>query len=178
MKLKKAVAYRTISKDYQALTRKERDLATGCSVCQQDQVVIQLPNIRPFKFCKHLAKDLTTTLQQLLAQGAAINELIGYRVGMTRGRIDQQGNRTGFSNHSFGTAIDINPQQNGLYANCFQFGPQCKKLRGGDWRPGIDPFSLKHEGLIVKTLKRLGLKWGGEIQGRQKDFMHFSMTGY
>ncbi len=23
-----------------------------------------------------------------------------------------------------------------------------------------------------------GFKWGGEIAGKQKDFMHFSLTGY
>jgi hypothetical protein len=99
-------------------------------------------------------------------------------VGLTRGPIDPDGNRTRFSNHSFGVAIDINPKHNGLYTNCFQFGPQCKRIRGGHWRPHQDPFSLKPDGNVVKALQRIGLKWGGRIQGRQKDFMHFSITGY
>ena len=28
------------------------------------------------------------------------------------------------------------------------------------------------------TLKREGLKWGGEIEGKQKDFTHFSVPRY
>ena len=178
MELKKAVAYRTVSKEFSKLTPYELDPVTGCSVCEQDQLTIHLPNLEPFKVCKHLANDLRKNLQALIVKGVPIKEVIGYRVGLTRGAIDKNGNRTRFSNHSFGTAIDINPQHNGLYTNCFEFGQQCKKLRGGPWRPGIDPFSLEANGLIVRTLKKLGLKWGGEIQGRQKDFMHFSLTGY
>ena len=96
---------------------------------------------------------------------------------MTRGKVDAESNRTQFSNHSFGIALDINDEQNGLYGQCFSFGPQCKLRKGGPWRP--DQFaSLVEDGDIVQSMKALGFKWGGEIQGRQKDFMHFSPTGY
>jgi len=37
---------------------------------------------------------------------------------------------------------------------------------------------LKQDQAIVKELVNSGLKWGGEIKGWQKDFMHFSPTGY
>ncbi len=83
-----------------------------------------------------------------------------------------------FSNHSYGIAIDINTDHNGLYGNCVEFGPQCQLIRGSLWRPGVDPYSLQLNGLVVKKLKEIGFKWGGEIKGKQKDFMHFSLSGY
>ena len=113
-----------------------------------------------------------------MLQGEKINSVVGYRVGRTRGGVDAQGNRTGFSNHSYGVAIDINTEHNGLYINCVEFGPQCQLSRGGSWRPLQDPYSLLKDGQIVKMFKRTGFKWGGEIKGQQKDFMHFSLTGY
>jgi hypothetical protein len=97
---------------------------------------------------------------------------------MTRGDADADGNRTLFSNHSFGIALDINEGHNGLYDQCLQFDGNCRLLRGGAWQPGVDPFSLSGDGIIVQALQSLGLSWGGEIAGRQKDFMHFSPTGY
>ena len=178
VKLKKAVQYRTVSKAYQDLTEHEIDLQSGCSVCREDQVEINLPNIKPFLICRQLAIKVQSTLLELINMDQPIKTVIGYRVGQTRGKLDKQGNRTGFSNHSFGIALDINPQHNGLYSDCFTFGDQCRLLRGGKWQPDKDPLSLKLNGQIVRQLKRIGLKWGGEIKGRQKDFMHFSITGY
>ncbi len=176
--LKKAVLYRAVRKDYQDLNELEIDKQTGCSVCREDQVEIKLPNLKPFSICRQLAPSVRSTLLELIKQNQAVTEVIGYRVGQTRGKVDEHGNRTGFSNHSFGIALDINPQHNGLYTECFSFGAQCRLLRGGHWRPGKDPLSLTLNGQIVRQLKRIGLKWGGEIKGRQKDFMHFSITGY
>ncbi len=176
--LKKAVAYRDVRKPYQELKEHEIDRVTGCSICVEDQVEINLPNIKPFLICRQLAPQLQSTLRELIKLGQPIKTVIGYRVGQTRGKIDDNGNRTGFSNHSFGIALDINAQHNGLYTECFTFGEQCRLLRGGHWRPDKDPLSLKLNGQIVGQLKRIGFKWGGEIKGRQKDFMHFSITGY
>ena len=178
VKLKKAVNYRTVQKPYQQLAEKEIDRTTGCSVCREDQLEIKLPKLKPFLICRKLAPRVKSTLLELLNQGQPIKEVIGYRVGQTRGKIDEHANRTGFSNHSFGIALDINPGHNGLYTQCFSFGEQCKLLRGGKWQPGKHPLSLTVNGKIVRQLKRIGLKWGGEIKGRQKDFMHFSVTGY
>ena len=106
-----------------------------------------------------------------------IHTIEGYRVVKSRGPVDGKGNRTGFSNHSYGTAIDINSEQNGLYDNCITFGPQCRLLRGGEWRPGTQG-TLDTKGDIVVQFKQEGFRWGGEIEGKQKDFMHFSLSGY
>jgi hypothetical protein len=112
-----------------------------------------------------------------MENGERIFSVVGYRVGMTRGNFDALGNRTRFSNHSFGIAIDINEQQNGLYDRCITFGPACRLRRGGNWIPGQEG-SLTPESPVVKAMKRIGMKWGGEIEGHQKDFMHFSPSGY
>lgn len=96
---------------------------------------------------------------------------------MTKGDVDALGHRTRFSNHSFGIAIDINEQQNGLYDRCIRFGPACRLRRGGVWNPD-QAGSLTRDSPVVKALGQIGLKWGGAIEGRQKDFMHFSPSGY
>jgi len=174
----RAVQQTTVTKDYSALSPDEVDEQSGCSVCAEDQQAIKLEGLPEFLVCKKYAPAVRDALEKLIRQGEKIYSVIGYRVGRTRGDLDAWGNRTGFSNHSYGVAIDINAEHNGLYGNCVQFGPQCKLLRAGAWRPGADPYSLQQDGLIVKAFKDAGFKWGGEIEGRQKDFMHFSLTGY
>ena len=177
VKLKKAVERKTVQHSYASLRTDEIDSITGCSVCQEDQVEIKLPNVKPFSICKIFASDIKKTLLDLINQGEVIYEVTGYRVGMTRGEVDKDYNRTKFSNHSFGIALDINPQQNGLYDQCIHFNEKCRLIRGGHWRPGKKG-SLMHENSIVKRLNQLGLRWGGKIAGKQKDFMHFSPSGY
>ena len=174
---KEAVNYETVKKPYAELTADEVDAYTGCSVCEQDQRIIDLPPLKPFKICHIMASRLTRVLEDLLRQGEPVNSVIGYRVGKTRGEIDGDGKRTGFSNHSFGVAVDINPEQNGLYDKCTGFSQSCRLIRGGPWNPENEG-SLKADGAIVGAMEDLGLKWGGQISGRQKDFMHFSPTGY
>lgn len=176
--LKKAVEFQRINKLYSQLESYERDTVTGCTVCEQDQREITMQNIKSFKVCHIIADPVQAILTELIEQGESINQIIAYRVGMTRGDVDQQGNRTVFSNHSFGVAIDINPQHNGLYDNCLQFNNTCKLIKGGPWQPGVDKYSLYNSSEIVRAFKSLGFKWGGEIAGKQKDFMHFSLSGY
>ena len=177
-KLKKAVNFTEVRKAYADLVPAEIDRESGCSVCREDQQKISLPNIEPFYVCKRYAQRLQTTLLSSIQSGQPIKTITGYRVGKSRGAVDESGNRTVLSNHSFGTALDINAEFNGLYENCFQFGPQCRLLRGGVWQPHINPYSLTKNSVLVVKLREAGFKWGGDIRGRQKDFMHFSLTGY
>lgn len=174
---KNAVNHSTINKPYAELTAEEVDAYTGCSVCEQDQRTIEIPSLKPFKICHVLADRLRSTLEDLLRQGEPVRSIIGYRVGRTRGDADENGIRTRFSNHSFGIAIDVNPASNGLYDNCVVFDEICRLIRGGPWDPE-QPESLTPGSNIVYALESLGLKWGGEIPGKQKDFMHFSPRGY
>ncbi len=175
--LRGSVGYERIHHSYDDLTIEEIDPTTGCSVCEEDQETISVPPLVPFRVCRVLAPVVRKTLLILIQQGEPIYEVTGYQVGRTRGQPDGDGNRTEFSNHSYGTAIDINPQLNGLYDDCVRFGPNCRLIRGGPWRPG-QPGTLTLESPVVKAMKAAGFRWSGEIEGNQKDFMHFSLTGY
>ncbi len=174
---KKAVEYEAINHSYESLTEKEIDPETGCTICEEDQELIEIPSIPPFKVCRLISNNVKNVLMQLFNERQPIFKVVGYRVGMTRGSVDSDGNRTQFSNHSFGVAIDINENQNGLYDQCLEFSHQCRLRKGGEWIPGTDG-TLTLDGRIVNLMKSIGFKWGGEINGRQKDFMHFSITGY
>ena len=173
-----AVDYTRIQKPYSELKEYEIDADTGCSVCEQDQVEINLKGVKSFKVCRILSESIKHTLMEAIDKGMPIDEIVGYRVGMTRGDIDEQGNRTCFSNHSYGIAIDINPDRNGLYDHCISYSPECRLIKGGAWMPETDNRSLTENSIVVQGLERIGMKWGGKIAGKQKDFMHFSPTGY
>ncbi len=174
---KKAVNFKQVVIPYRQLSKQQIDPLTGCSVCREDQEWINVGQLKPVLVCRRLASDLEKTLNQLLQSGQPIFKLVAYRVGMSRGPLDENGNRTQFSNHSFGIAIDINDEQNGLYDQCIEWSDKCRLIKGGNWEPR-QVGSLTWDHPIVIQLKKLGLKWGGEIQGKQKDFMHFSPTGY
>ncbi|HEB02609.1 MAG TPA: M15 family peptidase [Nitrospirae bacterium] len=167
----------TIEHPYSELTQEEIDSATGCTVCSEDQVLIHVPPLNPFSVCYKLVPDIRSALIDLVKRGEALYSIRGYLVIKSRGLISAQGNRTQFSNHSFGAAIDINREQNGLYDGCQSFGPGCRLILGGPWEPGV-PGTLEANGPVVQAMSRLGFAWGGEIKGNQKDFMHFSITGY
>lgn len=174
----KAGPRQRVVKPYGRLSAEERDRETGCTVCREDQVEIRLEGVTPFQMCRKLAARTEQTLSKLQAQGVPIRTVVGYRVGMTRGEPDAEGNRTGFSNHSFGIALDINEAQNGLYESCSQIGPGCRLRKGGRWAPGSNPESMTPNHPVVLAMKRAGFRWGGEIAGNQKDFMHFSPSGF
>lgn len=175
--LKSSGQKKAVRHPYEDVTPEEQDALTGCTVCSEDQETISIPPLPPFSVCRKLAQRVRMAVRDLTSKGEVLHVVEGYRVIRSRGAIDREGNRTEFSNHSFGTAIDINPGQNGLYDNCLTFGPQCRLLRGGEWKPGV-PGTLARNGDIVSLFKQAGFKWGGEIAGNQKDFMHFSLTGY
>ena len=176
-KFNKAVEHQSISKDYAELSKQEIHQETGCTVCEEDQVDITLQGFPQFKVCKKIASKVEFTLKALIQDKEPVFKIVAYRVGMTKGPADHLGNRTQFSLHSFGIAIDINDKQNGLYDNCQTFSTACRLIKGGPWSPG-QAGSLTPQSKIVKAMKKIGFKWGGEIPGRQKDFMHFSPTGY
>jgi hypothetical protein len=167
------------SSEYRKVKIKKADHVDklGCSLCREDQKLVVLKNRVSFLICHKLAKKVEKVLNSALDRGFPIKEVIGYRPQKSRGRLDENGNRTEFSNHSFGTAIDINPNANGLYENCFRWGTHCRLRRGGLWLPGENPFSIPRDSPLIKAMAKIGLKWGGRLFGQQKDFMHFSLYG-
>ncbi len=173
---RRAVDISEVEKPYTALRDDERDAATGCSLCREDQVAIVLPGVAPFQVCKAVADDVETALRRAMDAGFKIETITGYRVGRSKGVLDADGRRTEYSNHSFGLAIDVNAGANGLYDRYTEFSGACRLIRGGEWRPfetgGISPDTPLYEELVG-----IGWQWGGELSGRQKDFMHFSLSG-
>ncbi len=174
---RKAVEFQQIRKSYQDLTAEEIDHATGCSVCSEDQVSVKIHGIAEFKICKKIAAKVKLALTEAIKSDQKIKRIVGYRVGKTRGPVDISGNRTGLSNHSFGIAIDINPDNNGLYDHCINFNPSCRLIKGGLWQPE-QALSIHPDSALVKEMLNIGYQWGGRIKGQQKDFMHFSPSGY
>jgi hypothetical protein len=93
-----------------------------CSVCEQDQVVIDPSSfglaVDPFEVCWAHADGVRSALEAIVESGHFdVVELTGYRPGRTRGP-GVDGLRTQMSNHSYGTAIDVNAGHNGLYRGC------------------------------------------------------------
>ena len=68
------------------------------------------------------------------------------------------------SHHSYGVAIDINPDDNPA------------TYTGGSYNPGGNYFSITDE--IVQIWKKHGFYWGGDWNGYYKDYMHFTYTNH
>ena len=155
------------------LTPEERGTHEGCTVCEEDQTTLTIAGLS-FKICRRYTHRVEQTLSGLHRRGFSLKELEGYRVGKSKGPVNAQGLRTQFSHHSYGVALDINASLNGLYENCARFSPGCRLLRGGVYDPKA-PGAISPA--IAELFKSQGFKWGGELPGQQKDFMHFSPTG-
>lgn len=173
---RKSVHHQKIQKLKSDLSSEELGTLAGCTVCEEDQVELQIEGIPKFKVCRVFKEKIEKAIQATKASGFQFLTLVGYRVGKSKGSLNSAGLRTQFSNHSFGTAIDINAEKNGLYDFCLHFGPSCQLIRGGRYQPD-SPGTISRDNEIYKQLTAAGFKWGGEINGKQKDFMHFSPTG-
>ena len=174
--LKKTVNQELIRKLYSNLTHEEIEPESGCTICEEDQEFISLPPVAPFRVCNKIKEKVKKAIKAILDMNEPIYQIIGYRPGKSAGITDVNGNRTKFSQHSFGTALDINPAQNGLYDNCTIFNEKCLLRLGGIWDPHRRG-ALTVNSLTVRIMKETGFKWGGEMEGDQKDFMHFSLNG-
>lgn len=70
--------------------------------------------------------------------------------------------------HMYGTAIDINPNENYMIDGK-------KVMAGSYWKPKKDPYSIPQNSQFVKIMRRYGF-YRGEW-GDRKDYMHFSFFG-
>lgn len=73
------------------------------------------------------------------------------------------------SQHSYGTCIDINPDENYCIYNS---GTRI----GSFWKPYENPYSITPDGDVMRAFKSRGWTWGGEWNSL-KDYMHFSYLG-
>ena len=71
--------------------------------------------------------------------------------------------------HSWGCAIDINPNENYYlqYATGYKVGAL--------WEPGVNPYSIKPDGSVVRAFAKYGWGWGGQGWSSGVDYMHFSI---
>ena len=173
---RKSVNHRLVKKQKSDLLREELGKIEGCTVCEEDQIEVQLEGLPTFKICAVFKERIIHAINKAQKDGFPIFSITGYRVGKSRGPLDSLGRRTEFSNHSYGIALDFNAENNGLYDSCIQFSSTCKLLRGGAYQSdsygAITPTTS-----LYQAMTTAGFKWGGEIKGTQKDFMHFSIDG-
>ncbi len=180
---------RSVRKPYAALNPDERDPNDPrCSVCEADQVRINpallgLPDLPGFRICYAYAEQVKAALRALAEDpDVRILSITGYRPGRTRGPV-VGGMRTWFSNHSYGTAIDINASFNGLYEQCDLLRVdqstirRCRLKLGGHWDSRSNPRETIVEGGAIHREFTKFWRWGGALRGGTKDMMHFSLTG-
>lgn len=78
--------------------------------------------------------------------------------------------RGGKTEHNWGTAIDLNYNENYcLYQNGTTVG-EC-------WSPYENPYSVTPYGDVVNAFEKYGFTWGGDAWSNPKDYMHFSYLG-
>ena len=76
------------------------------------------------------------------------------------------------SQHSYGTCIDINPDE-----NYYCYSEDGSAITGSHWKPYEDIYSITPDGIVVSTFLKYGWVWGGSWNGSVRDYMHFSYLG-
>jgi len=168
----RAVQHRAIVKDYSQLSPDERDEQSGCSVCAEDQETIRINGIPEFSVCRKYAPAIRDSIITLIRQGEKISSVIGYRVGRTRGDLDAEGNRSGFSNHSYGIAIESIPNTTA----CMKIACNSGRLAGccaaalGNRRPILTACSGRCHSHAAQAVR---LQVGRRNSGENKRFHAF-----
>lgn len=112
---------------------------------------------------KALADDVVAIFQEIADAG-----FCAYDVGSYSWRqMAASGNR---SHHSYGVAIDINPNENYMVK-------AGKVVAGSCWDPTNNQYSFGPNSVVVQAFQKRGWVWGGSWKS-SKDYMHFSYTGY
>ena len=190
VKTKRAANRKKVSKPYADLNADERDpIDPQCTVCEEDQRTVPIPGTdHTVRVCWKYAERVEAAMTRIVKSGTfQFSKIKGYRPGKTRGAV-KNSLRQQWSNHSFGTAIDINSNHNGLYRGC-KLAPdqltgervrkKCRLGVGGKWDPTVRPKkTITRESIVYKAFTQdVKWGWGGELEGRMKDFMHFSLDG-
>lgn len=75
------------------------------------------------------------------------------------------------SQHSFGTCIDINPNEN------YYVSAKGNIYSGSYWKPNEDPYSIAPGDGIIEIFAKYGWGWGGNSWSSSRDYMHFTYLG-
>ncbi len=76
------------------------------------------------------------------------------------------------SEHSYGTCIDINYDE-----NYYCYADTGQAITGSFWRPLENPYSIPQNGSVVRIFAKYGWAWGGNAWSRLHDYMHFTYLG-
>jgi hypothetical protein len=82
---------------------------------------------------------------------------------------------SGWSQHSYGTAIDVNPVENPYVSRSGVVSPEAGRAYLDRARTD-EPAMLSSESPLVKTLVEQGWGWGGQWRS-VKDYQHLSQSG-
>ncbi len=109
-------------------------------------------------------KNLAATYKQIFKEIYEGEEMfpIHYLGGFSHG---------GKSEHTIGTAVDINPDEN------YYYNPNTGQQVGDYWKPGEDPYSIPLDGDVVRIFAKYGFTQGIYWNSGAKDYMHFSYFG-
>lgn len=78
----------------------------------------------------------------------------------------------GVSEHSYGTCVDINWDE-----NYYCHASTGEAITGSFWKPYENPYSIPKDGSVVRIFKKYGWQWGGDAWTRLRDYMHFTYLG-
>lgn len=116
---------------------------------------------------KNLADDVVAIFTEIFEDDSQfpIKDIGGYNWRNTLGGSQSQ--------HSFGTCIDINYNEN------YYVSPTGRALTGTLWEPYENPYSITPDGIVVRTFAKYGWLWGGNAwgDGYAKDYMHMTYLG-
>lgn len=112
---------------------------------------------------KKLAADIQSAFREMKQIGFRIKAGDTYCYGW-RAMVSSSSR----SHHSFGSAIDINSDDNPYISSSQTIG-------GNEYKPGVNPYSVTKE--VIAIWKRHGFYWGGEWKS-SKDYMHFSFCNH
>jgi len=76
------------------------------------------------------------------------------------------------SEHSYGTCIDINWDE-----NYYCYKESGEAITGSFWLPYENPYSIPEDSSVVKIFNKYGWSWGGNAWSKLADYMHFTYLG-
>lgn len=173
-----------IKKDSRTLTAKELRVFPGGNIFEtEEDAALNMTNVTVDVWCvndkgekyaakktlsvnKYLAEDVVNIFKEIFEDPSRfpIKSVGGYYWRTTAfGSISQ---------HSYGTCIDINPDE-----NYYCYSENGDAIVGNGWYPYENMYSITPDGAVVAAFAKYGWIWGGSWDGKVKDYMHFTYLG-
>jgi hypothetical protein len=143
------------------------------------------PHVGVLVVNRRVARDVTTVFRRLYAARFPIRRITPISAFHGSDNASMAADNTsafncrravggsGWSEHAYGTAIDVNPVENPYMLNGRVLPPAGRRyLNRSRVRPGMAVGS----GVLVRAFASVGWKWGGRWTG-SPDYQHFSVSG-